>query len=72
MCGLIGFSGKENFNTEKTEETPVIAKWENTKEIFRIITSYPRFEIKTSKDHLFFVRTEIPFFDFARKIERYI
>src|SRR3989338_3646027 len=48
----------ENFNKEQTEETPIIAKWENEKELFNIITSYPRFEIKSSKAHLFFVRTE--------------
>lgn len=47
----------ENFNKEKTEETPLIVKWENNKELFKIITSYPKFEIKASKDHLFFVRT---------------
>jgi len=48
----------ENFNIEKTEKTPVIAKWENTKELFKINTAYPKIEIKSSKDHLFFVRTE--------------
>jgi len=47
----------ENFNREKTEETPLIAKWENNKELFKIITMYPRFEIKASEDHVFFVRT---------------
>lgn len=48
----------ENFNTEKTEETPLIVKWENEKDIFRIITCYPKIEIKASKDHTFFVRTD--------------
>ena len=48
----------ENFNTEKTEETPLITKWENNKELFKIITKYPLFKIKSSKDHTFFVRTE--------------
>lgn len=48
----------ENFNAEKTEYTPVIAKWENNKELFKIYTMYPKIEIKSSKDHLFFVRTE--------------
>jgi peptide subunit release factor 1 (eRF1)/intein/homing endonuclease len=48
----------ENFNTEKTEQTPLITKWENNKELYKIITCYPRFEIKSSKDHLFFVRTD--------------
>ena len=48
----------ENFNKEGTEETPLIAKWENNKELFRIVTRYPRFEIKTSKEHTFFVRTD--------------
>src|SRR3989344_6242015 len=48
----------ENFNIEKTEQTPIIAKWENEKELFKITTQYPRFEIKSSKDHIFFVRTE--------------
>lgn len=47
----------ENFNKEETEETSLIIKWENNKELFKIITTYPRFEIKSSKDHLFFVRT---------------
>tara|TARA_Y100000310_G_scaffold328062_1_gene395516 strand:+ start:50472 stop:52853 length:2382 start_codon:yes stop_codon:yes gene_type:complete len=46
----------ENFNEEKIEKTPVIAKWENDKEVFRITTCYPKFEIKSSKDHTFFVR----------------
>ena len=48
----------ENFNIEKTEETPVIAKWENDKELFKITTKYPKLQIKASKDHSFFVRTE--------------
>ncbi len=48
----------ENFNKESTEETPIMAKWENEKDLFKVITSYPRFEIKSSKDHLFFVRTQ--------------
>ena len=47
----------ENFNTEKTEETPVIVKWENAKTIFKITTKFPRFEISASQDHLFFIRT---------------
>ena len=41
----------ENFNTEKTEPTPIITKWGNNKELFKITTTYPRFEIKSSKDH---------------------
>ena len=48
----------ENFNDEKSEITPVVAKWENNKRLFKIITKYPRLEIKASADHLFFVRTE--------------
>ncbi len=48
----------ENFNREKTEPTPLTAKLENNKKLFKIITKYPRFEIKASEDHLFFVRTE--------------
>jgi peptide subunit release factor 1 (eRF1) len=48
----------ENFNSEKDEVTPIIAKWENQKELFKIVTKYPKFEIKTSKEHTFFVRTE--------------
>ncbi|MDP2925838.1 MAG: LAGLIDADG family homing endonuclease [Nanoarchaeota archaeon] len=48
----------ENFNAEITEKTPIISKWDNDKEIFKIITKYPRFEIKSSKEHTFFVRTE--------------
>jgi peptide subunit release factor 1 (eRF1)/uncharacterized pyridoxamine 5'-phosphate oxidase family protein len=48
----------ENFNREKIEETPIIAKWENDKELFKIITCYPKFEIKSSAEHTFFVRTE--------------
>ncbi len=47
----------ENFNAEKVEETPIIAKWENKKELYRVTTSYPRFEISSSMDHTFFVRT---------------
>ncbi len=49
----------ENFNQEETEKTPVIAKWENQKQIYKIVTCYPRFEIKSSKEHTFFVRTEV-------------
>jgi len=48
----------ENFNQEKSEITPLISKWENKKELFRVITKYPRFEIKSSAEHTFFVRTE--------------
>jgi len=48
----------ENFNKEKTEETPLIVKWENNKELFKIVTCYPRFEIKASEEHTFFVRTD--------------
>lgn len=48
----------ENFNKEDTEQTPIIAKWENEKELFKITTCYPQFEIKASKEHTFFVRTE--------------
>ncbi|RLG16220.1 hypothetical protein DRN69_01390 [Candidatus Pacearchaeota archaeon] len=48
----------ENFNKEESEGTPIIAKWENSNELFKIITKYPRMEIKASKDHTFFVRTE--------------
>ena len=49
----------ENFNLENTEKTPLIAKWNNEKELFKIITKYPRLEIKASKGHTFFVRNEI-------------
>lgn len=48
----------ENFNQEKSEETPIIAKWENEKELFRVVTKYPRIEIKASGEHTFFVRTD--------------
>lgn len=48
----------ENFNKEETENTPVIQKWENNKELFRVSTKFPKFEIKSSPDHTFFVRTE--------------
>ncbi len=48
----------ENFNKEESEETPLISKWENDKELFKVITSYPRLEIKASKDHTFFIRTD--------------
>ncbi|MFH1452266.1 MAG: LAGLIDADG family homing endonuclease [archaeon] len=47
----------ENFNKESSEETPLIAKWENDKQLFEIITKFPRMKIKASKDHTFFVRT---------------
>jgi len=47
----------ENFNKEKTEETPLIAVWENEKELFKVSTSYPRLTIESSKDHTFFLRT---------------
>lgn len=48
----------ENFNKEETEKTPLIAKWENNKEVFRVVTCYPKIEIKASRDHTFFIRTE--------------
>jgi len=48
----------QNFNQERTEDTPLIAKWENNKELFKIITCYPKFEIKSSREHTFFVRGE--------------
>lgn len=48
----------ENFNTEKSENTPIITKWENEKELYNIVTKYPRVKINASKDHIFFVRTE--------------
>ncbi len=48
----------ENFNQEKSEETPIIAKWENKKQLFKLITCYPKIEIKASDEHTFFVRTE--------------
>ncbi len=47
----------ENFNQEVSESTPIISKWSNEKELFRIVTCYPKVEIEASKDHLFFVRT---------------
>jgi len=52
------FVVSENFNTEKSEKTPLIYKWKNNKQLFKIITKYPRLEIKSSADHIFFVRTE--------------
>ena len=48
----------ENFNIDKSEETPIITKWENKKQLFKIITCYPKLEIKASKEHTFFVRTQ--------------
>lgn len=52
------FVVSENFNSESSEVTPVIAKWNNDKQLFKIITKCPRLEIKASNDHLFFVRSE--------------
>ncbi len=48
----------ENFNQELTEKTPIMGKWENEKELFNITTLYPKVEIKSSKEHTFFIRTE--------------
>lgn len=48
----------QNFNKEETEETPIIAKWDNEKELFKIITCYPRLEIKSSKEHTFFIKSK--------------
>jgi len=48
----------ENFNKEEAETTPLISKWENKKQLFKVTTCYPKIEIKSSKDHCFFVRTE--------------
>ncbi len=47
----------ENFNKEALEFTPIITKWSNKKELFKIITKYPGVEIDASLDHNFFVRT---------------
>jgi len=47
----------ENFNSETSEKTPVIVKWENKKQLFKIVTCYPKVEIKSSGQHTFFVRT---------------
>lgn len=46
----------ENFNLEKSEVTPVIARWSNKKELFKIVTKYPTIDIEASADHTFFVR----------------
>lgn len=48
----------ENFNRECIEETPIIAKWENKKSLFKVSTLNPRIEIKASSEHTFFVRTK--------------
>jgi len=48
----------ENLNTERSELTLVIEKWENEKPLFKIKTKNPVFEIDASQDHIFFVRTE--------------
>src|SRR3989344_7113290 len=32
----------ENFNQEVSESTPIISKWSNEKELFRIMTCYPK------------------------------
>src|SRR3989344_1437076 len=34
----------ENFNSEMNEITPILSKWENIKELFKVITKYPKFE----------------------------
>lgn len=52
------FVMSENFNSEISEKTLVVVKWENKKKLFKVITCYPRFEIKASEDHTFFVRAE--------------
>ncbi|MBI5148131.1 helix-turn-helix domain-containing protein [Candidatus Pacearchaeota archaeon] len=44
-----------NFSIQKSE---VLDKWENKKETLKIITKNPRTEIKSSQDHLFYVRSE--------------
>lgn len=49
----------ENFTKEIGETTAIVASWENHKELYEIITTYPRVSIKASADHTFFVRTEI-------------
>jgi peptide subunit release factor 1 (eRF1) len=48
----------ENFNKEEAETTPLISKWENKKQLFKVTTCYPKIEIKSSADHCFFIRTE--------------
>jgi len=52
------FIVSENFNKEESEETPILVKWENNKQLFKIITKYPQLNIEASGDHIFFVRTE--------------
>ena len=47
----------ENFEKEVSENTRVVAKWGNRKELFEITTCYPSITIKASIDHTFFVRT---------------
>lgn len=39
-------------------DSPITDRWETKKsQIYKIITKYPRMEVQTSKDHVFFVRT---------------
>jgi len=37
-------------------DSPIIDKWDTKKQVLKIITKYPRIEIESSPDHVFFVR----------------
>jgi len=46
-----------NFNKNKLINSSIIDKWKvKKKEVIKIITAYPRLEIESSKDHVFFIR----------------
>jgi peptide subunit release factor 1 (eRF1)/intein/homing endonuclease len=45
--------------TFSQSDSPITDKWEVKKEkVYKIITKFPRLEVETSKDHIFFVRTD--------------
>jgi len=46
-----------NIPAQNTKISRITGKWENKKELFKIITKYPRISLSASKDHVFFVRT---------------
>jgi len=51
LSTIIGY----NFDSGKMENTKVVSKWKNKKELFEITTYHPKINIRASLDHTFFV-----------------
>lgn len=48
-----------DIKTERINSSSITNKWTNDKTVLQITTKYPRFQINASKDHTFFVRTDV-------------